>query len=94
MPGVRVSGKKSEKKIKGTKDSCHIRDIIVEIEGQSGMTQDEFVALIRGKMVGDSIEIKYWRGGEYYTTTLVLADLNSLGGENIGGEADYNFFGE
>ena len=45
-------------------------------------------------MVGDSIEIKYWRSGKYYTTTLVLADLNSLGGENIGGEADYNFFGE
>ena len=69
-------------------------DIIIEIDGHSGMTQDEFVSLIRGKLVGDSVEIKYWRSGEYYTTTLVLADLNSLGEETYGGEADYNFFGE
>ncbi len=78
----------------GHKAGLKPNDIIVEIDGQERMTQDEFVALIKGKMVGDSVEIKYWRYGEYHTTTLVLADLNSLGNENVGGESDYDFFYE
>lgn len=77
----------------GHKAGLKPNDIIVEVEGQSGITQDEFVSIIKGKLVGDEIEVKYWRSGNYYSTILVLDDLNSLGSENVGGEADYNFFG-
>lgn len=78
----------------GHKAGLKPNDIITEVDGQSNITQDEFVSIIKGMLVGDALEIKYWRSGEVFTTILVLDDLNSLGTETVGGEADYNFFGE
>lgn len=69
-------------------------DIIVEVDGEAVPTQSDFVALVRGKNVGDSMALKVWRAGDYFDTTLTLGDLNSLGSELAGGTADYNFFGQ
>ncbi|HWQ59108.1 MAG TPA: trypsin-like peptidase domain-containing protein [Clostridia bacterium] len=68
-------------------------DIIVEVDGQANLTQSDFVALVKTKLVGDSLSLRVWRAGEYFDTTLTLGDLNVMGGELVGGEADYNFFG-
>ncbi len=68
-------------------------DIIVEVDGEPVPTQDDFVAYVQSKLVGDSLHMKVWRAGEYYETDLVIGDLNSLGSELVDGEADYNFFG-
>lgn len=79
----------------GPADQAGLRpnDIIVEVDGMSAPTQDEFVAHVKAKTVGDALKLKVWRGGEYFETTLVIGDLNTMGSELVGGEADYNFFG-
>ena len=79
----------------GPADQAGLRpnDIIVEVDGMSVPTQDEFVAHVKAKTVGDALKLKVWRGGEYFETTLVIGDLNTMGSELVGGEADYNFFG-
>ena len=79
----------------GPADEAGLRpnDIIVEVDGASVPTQDEFVAHVKAKTVGDTLELKVWRAGEYFDTTLTIGDLNTMGSEYVGGEADYNFFG-
>jgi len=78
----------------GPADEAGLRpnDIIVEVDGAAVPTQDEFVAHVKSKSVGDSLELKVWRAGEYFDTMLVIGDLNTMGSELVGGEADYNFF--
>lgn len=78
----------------GPGDEAGLRnnDIIVEVDGEAVPSQSDFVALVRGKTVGESISLKVWRGGEYYETTLTLGDLNQMGSELVDGEADFNFF--
>lgn len=78
----------------GPADEAGLRpnDIIVEVDGAAVPTQDEFVAHVKSKSVGDSLELKVWRAGEYFDTVLVIGDLNAMGSELVGGEADYNFF--
>ena len=51
------------------------------------------MAHVKAKTVGDTLELKVWRAGEYFDTTLTIGDLNTMGSEYVGGEADYNFFG-
>ncbi len=68
-------------------------DIIVEADGTTPLTQESFVALVKSKKVGDGLALRVWRAGEYYETTLTLGDLNAMGSETVGGEADFNFFG-
>ena len=79
----------------GPADEAGLRpnDIIVEVDGTPVPTQDEFVAHVKAKTVGDTLELKVWRAGEYFDTTLTIGDLNNMGSEYVGGEADYNFFG-
>ena len=79
----------------GPADEAGLRpnDIIVEVDGTPVPTQDEFVAHVKAKTVGDTLELKVWRAGEYFDTTLTIGDLNTMGSEYVGGEADYNFFG-
>lgn len=79
----------------GPADEAGLRpnDIIVEVDGAPVPTQDEFVAHVKAKTVGDTLELKVWRAGEYFDTTLTIGDLNTMGSEYVGGEADYNFFG-
>ncbi|MCI6966671.1 trypsin-like peptidase domain-containing protein [bacterium] len=79
----------------GPADEAGLRpnDIIVEVDGAPVPTQDEFVAHVKAKTVGDTLELKVWRAGEYFDTTLTIGDLNNMGSEYVGGEADYNFFG-
>lgn len=79
----------------GPADEAGLRpnDIIVEVDGTPVPTQDEFVAHVKAKTVGDTLELKVWRAGEYFYTTLTIGDLNTMGPEYVGGEADYNFFG-
>ncbi len=76
----------------GDKAGLRNNDIIVEVDGQAVPSQSDFVALVRGKTVGDSIALKVWRGGDYIETTLTLGDLNQMGSELVDGEADFNFF--
>ncbi len=68
-------------------------DIIVEVNGQPVPTQSEFVKLVKSLRVGDSMSLRVWRAGDYYETTLTLGDLNDMGSELVGGEADFDFFG-
>ena len=79
----------------GPADEAGLRpnDIIVTVDGASVPTQDEFVALVQSKSVGDALALEVWRGGKTFETTLVIGDLNTMGSELVGGEADYNFFG-
>ena len=79
----------------GPADEAGLRpnDIIVEVDGAPVPTQDEFVAHVKAKTVGDTLELKVWRAGEYFDTTLTIGDLNTMGSEYVGGKADYNFFG-
>ena len=79
----------------GPADEAGLRpnDIIVAVDGASVPTQDEFVALVQSKSVGDALALEVWRGGKTFETTLVIGDLNTMGSELVGGEADYNFFG-
>ena len=77
----------------GDRAGLRPNDIIVEVNGASTPSQSDFVALVKSKLVGESISLKVWRAGEYFETTLTLGDLNSLGSELVGGEADYDFFG-
>ncbi len=80
----------------GPGDAAGLRpnDIIVEADGSPVPSQADFVALVRTKSVGDPLSLKVWRAGEYFETTLILGDLNTMGSELVGGRADYNFFGE
>lgn len=64
----------------------HPNDIIVEVDGEPVPSQGEFVALVKGKAVGDTMILKVWRAGETFETTLTLGDLNALGSEVIEGE--------
>lgn len=79
----------------GPADEAGLRpnDIIVAVDGASVPTQDEFVALVQSKSVGDALALEVWRGGKTFETTLVIGDLNTMGSELVGGKADYNFFG-
>ena len=38
--------------------------------------------------------MKYWRNGEYYTTTLTVGDLNSIGDKVYNNEYGGSFFND
>lgn len=76
----------------GDKAGIEANDIIVEVNGEAVPSQTEFVEIVRSMKVGDTLELKIWRGGEYFTTDLQLADLNSLGTELKGDTANFSFF--
>lgn len=78
----------------GPADKAGIRpdDIIVEVNGQPTPSQSDFVAMVKAMQVGDTFTVKAWRSGEYYETTVEVVDLNTLGNELAGGEANYNFY--
>lgn len=73
------------------KAGLEVNDIIVEVDGAPVTTQDEFVAYVKGKRVGDSMVFKVWRAGEYFETTLIIGDLNDMGSEAVEGKAEYDF---
>ena len=78
----------------GPADKAGIRpdDIIVGVNGQPSPSQSDFVAMVKAMQVGDTFTVKAWRAGEYYETTVEVVDLNTLGNELAGGEANYNFY--
>ncbi len=76
----------------GDKAGLEPNDIIVECNGAALTDQDQFVAMVKAYGVGDTLELKVWRSGSYMNVELTLADLNTLGSELIGGEADFEFF--
>ena len=69
-------------------------DIIVECDGQRLLTQDEFVAAIQSKNVGDTLHLKYWREGSYYECDLIIGDLNSIGDTVLNNEYGGGFLNE
>ncbi|MFC4058290.1 trypsin-like peptidase domain-containing protein [Planomonospora corallina] len=47
-------------------------DIILEVNGLMLQDGDELIALVRGRAPGDRLEVKYQRGGQEKTTTVVV----------------------
>ncbi|MEL7610081.1 MAG: trypsin-like peptidase domain-containing protein [Bacillota bacterium] len=58
-------------------------DVIVSCNGTPTVDRDEFVKMVQGMKVGDSMTIKYWRDEKYYECTVVVGDLNSMGSELV-----------
>ena len=54
-------------------------DIITKADDVVIDNNEALGAYIRTKSFGDTVEIKYWREGEYYTCTLTIGDLNAIG---------------
>lgn len=69
------------------KSGLQIDDVVVECDGKTVLTSDEFSSAIKSKKVGDSIAMRVWRGGRYIDITLVIGDLNTLGSEQIKGDS-------
>lgn len=63
------------------KAGLYADDIITLVDGNAVTSADTLAGYLSGKKVGDQVEIKYWRNGEYYTCTLIIGDLNALGGK-------------
>ncbi len=78
----------------GDKAGLVANDIIVEANGKPMLLQEEFVQLVKAMAVGDELNLRVWRAGEFFNAVLTLADLNSLGSEYAGPTADYDFFHE
>lgn len=49
-----------------------VNDILLEIDGTALKDQTTLAQIINKKKIGDSIQIKYWRGGSEATLTAVL----------------------
>jgi serine protease Do len=49
-------------------------DVIVSIGGQEVTTVEEFTKTLHTSTIGQPLEIKYWRGDNEYTTTVVLIE--------------------
>lgn len=77
----------------GHKAGLYASDIIVEFDGKKATDNDSFVDYLRGKSVGDSVKIKYWRSGEYRECTVIVGDLNSIGSEILDGAYGGSEFG-
>lgn len=56
-------------------------DIITQVDGIAITSADTLGNYLGGKSIGDRVEVKYWRDGEYRTCTLTIGDLNSLSGK-------------
>lgn len=54
-------------------------DIITKADGVKIEDNEALGAYIRTKAYGDTVEITYWRDGEYHTCTLTIGDLNAIG---------------
>ncbi|MBR3298999.1 MAG: trypsin-like peptidase domain-containing protein [Clostridia bacterium] len=54
-------------------------DIITQADDVKIEDNEALGAYIRTKTYGDSVEITYWRDGEYHTCTLTVGDLNAIG---------------
>lgn len=54
-------------------------DIITQADDVKIEDNEALGAYIRTKTYGDSVEITYWRDGEYHTCTLIVGDLNAIG---------------
>lgn len=78
----------------GDKAGLKVNDILLSCDGQPLTEQDAFVDYIKSKRVGDTLQLKVWRGGKEIEVQLTLADLNSLGDDLAGDYADFNFGGE
>lgn len=59
----------------------YANDIITRIDGKAILESDEFVDIVLKHSVGDSIEIEFWRDGEFNTCTIVTGDFNEIGEE-------------
>jgi serine protease Do len=46
-------------------------DVVVSLGGQDVTTVEEFTKVLYASTIGQSLEIKYWRGNKEYTTTVV-----------------------
>ena len=49
-------------------------DVITELAGEKITTQRSLASVIRGLQVGDSVSLKVYRDGEFFTVTVVLAE--------------------
>ncbi|MBR5947085.1 MAG: trypsin-like peptidase domain-containing protein, partial [Clostridia bacterium] len=54
-------------------------DIITQADDVKIEDNEALGAYIRTKSYGDTVEITYWRDGEYHTCTLTVGDLNAIG---------------
>nr|BFE83409.1 hypothetical protein GCM10020093_060100 [Planobispora longispora] len=53
-------------------------DVILEVNGLALQGGDELIALVRGRAPGDRLEVKFQRGGQEKTTTMVVqADVST-----------------
>ncbi|GGS65261.1 hypothetical protein GCM10010156_25240 [Planobispora rosea] len=53
-------------------------DVILEVNGIALQGGDELIALVRGRAPGDRLEVKFQRGGQEKTTTMVVqADIGT-----------------
>jgi serine protease Do len=67
----------------GFNAGLQVNDIIVKCNGAETKNKDEFVKMVQGMNIGDTIQVTYWREGKYYDTQIVVGDLNSMSKEII-----------
>ncbi len=60
-------------------------DIITRADDVKIEDNEALGAYIRTKSYGDTVEITYWRDGEYHTCTLTVGDLNAIGSTVLDG---------
>ena len=69
-------------------------DIIVECNGNAIKEHEDLTSAIKAAGVGGRLSLKYWRNGKYYTTTLTVGDLNSIGDKVYNNEYGGSFFND
>lgn len=60
-------------------------DIIVEANGKTIQTQDDLVSVIKGCLVGDELNIKVYRDGDYLDLTIVIGNKTDMNFDDIVG---------
>ncbi len=76
----------------GEEAGLQVNDIILSCDGLELADQDDFVAYVKTKHVGDVLQLKVWRYGETLDMSIKLGDLNDLGDEIVNDEyADFEF---
>lgn len=63
-------------------------DVIVECNGKPIANQKDFIAQVQECEIGDKIDIKYWRDGEYYNCKVEIGNLNDMGSELVESEVN------
>lgn len=46
-------------------------DVIISLGGEETLTEKDFIQTLHSSEVGQPLEIKYWRGDEFYNTTAI-----------------------